>query len=196
MGKSIVKGKCAPKVKKHLVTAKPFHMSEAEKGLAREMHFQRKMLPSEVAKTLGRDLSAVCRLLSQKRVPKPQGRPKRLDKEQVDKIVSLLEKMVDEADANYEVSLEMLMKRSKAKACSKVMGHGSPEGHCKKVSTNALPQMAWATPARLTLSLRWFFRPILLTMLTWSLFCIGPAYLACAFLAPPAPSLGRSERVA
>ncbi len=106
---------------------KTFHMSADEKRLVREMVLDRKMSRTEAAKVMGRDLSAICRLLDQSKVPNPVGRPRGLTKEQVDKIVTLLEKMVDEADANYEVSLEMLARRSRTKACDRVVANASHE---------------------------------------------------------------------
>jgi hypothetical protein len=100
---------------------KPPRMTPDEKRLAREMHFDRKVPPAQVAKAIGRDLSCVCRLLAQKHAPAPIGRPKALSTKEVDNLVSLLEQMVDEADSTYEVTLVMLMKRSQVKACDRVV---------------------------------------------------------------------------
>ena len=99
----------AMKVKKSgLKQKKPPRMAQDEKRLAREMHFDRGIPRTDVAKALGRDLSCVCRLLAQTKAPAPIGRPKALTTEQIDKLAALLEDMVDEADALYEVSLAML----------------------------------------------------------------------------------------
>jgi len=49
------------------------------------------------------------------------GRPKALTSAQVDKLVAALEKLVDEADADFEVTREMVMKRARVKACSRVV---------------------------------------------------------------------------
>ena len=38
---------------------------------------------------------------------------------QVDKLCKLLDEMVDEAEATYEVSMAMLMKRSRLKVCAR-----------------------------------------------------------------------------
>ena len=48
-------------------------MSAEEKRLARKMLFDRGMSPSDVAAALGRHLSSVCRLLAQKKAPRPMG---------------------------------------------------------------------------------------------------------------------------
>ena len=127
MAKTIVKGKAAALTKKSIKRNKPFHMTEDEKALARRMHFDQKMPPSKVASTLGRDLSAVCKMLAQKRAPAPSGRPRILDKEKIDKLVALLEKMVDDAEACHEVTLAMLMKRSRTKACDRVVANALHE---------------------------------------------------------------------
>ena len=52
---------------------------------------------------------------------------KRLDKEQIDKLVALLEKIVDDAEACHEVTLAMLMKRSRTKACDRVVANALRE---------------------------------------------------------------------
>ena len=69
------------------VKAKTPRMSPDEKRIAREMHFDRKMRPMDIATALGRDLSSVCRLLAQKKAPKPIGRPKARTDSQIDHVV-------------------------------------------------------------------------------------------------------------
>ena len=98
-------------------------MSADEKRLAREMHFGRNISRAEIAKTLNRNLSSVCRLLAQEHAPAPIGRPPALKDDQIDKLCKLLEKMVDEAEAEYEVSLAMLMKRARLKVSSRVVAN-------------------------------------------------------------------------
>ena len=112
----------AQRVKKlYLKTKKSPFMSDEEKRLARDMHFNQHIARTQIAKTLGRDLGCVCRLLAQKKVPQRMGRPSLLTKADVDKLCALLEKMVDEADATWEVSLAMLMKRSRVKVCGRLV---------------------------------------------------------------------------
>jgi len=108
------------------VKAKTPRMSPDEKRIAREMHFDRKMRPTDIAAALGRDLSSVCRLLAQKKAPQPIGRPKALTDSQIDHVVEVLEKMIDEADACYEVTLPMVMRRCRLTK------------HCERVVANAL----------------------------------------------------------
>ena len=78
-------GKFADKVtvKNARLKQKTHFMSADEKRLAREMHFDRGMPRAEVAKAMGRDLSCICKLLKQRKTPKPIGRPASLSKEQV-----------------------------------------------------------------------------------------------------------------
>lgn len=101
--------------------AKPPRMSLDEKRLVRELHFEKQRAPADIARTLGRSPSSVTRLLAQTRAPNPVGRPGKLSEGQKDKLVALLEKMVDEADANHEVTLQMLMRRGRVKACPRVV---------------------------------------------------------------------------
>jgi len=96
-------------------------MTADEKNLVRRMHFEQEMTPTAIAETLGRSLSAVCRLLAQKKAPRPVGRPKALSEAKIDRIVALLDQMVDEADGNCEVTLDQLVRRSRLKVCKKVV---------------------------------------------------------------------------
>lgn len=96
-------------------------MTRDEKSLARRMHFDQEMSPTMVAEALGRSLSTVCRLLAQKKAPKPIGRPPALTEAKIDRIVKLLETMVDEAEGNHEVNMAMLMRRGRLKVCAKVV---------------------------------------------------------------------------
>ena len=96
-------------------------MSAEEKRLAREMHFDQGMSRTEVAEALNRNLGTICRQLAMHKAPKPIGRPKALTETKVDSLVTSLEKMVDEAGSRYEVTLPMLMKRSKVKASYRVV---------------------------------------------------------------------------
>ena len=101
----------------------PPRMTADEKRLARSWHFDEKLPPARVAERLGRSLSSITRLFAQTKAPKPVGRPKALSEKQVDALVRLLEKMVDEADADYELTLDMVMSRGRmaGKACKRVV---------------------------------------------------------------------------
>ena len=96
-------------------------MDNTEKSLIRRMHFEQGLSPAKVAELVGRSPSSVGRLLAQKRAPKPIGRPAKLSEARVDGVVKTLERMVDEADATWEVSMAMLMRRARLKCCAKVV---------------------------------------------------------------------------
>ena len=96
-------------------------MSADEKAVARRLHFDQGKTPAEVARILQRSPSTVGRLLAQKKAPRPIGRPKALSERKVDNLVALLEKMVDDADATHEVSMDMLMRRGRVKSCRRAV---------------------------------------------------------------------------
>lgn len=96
--------------------AQPPRMTPDEKRLVRDMAHERRMSPSQIAKAIGRNLSSVCRLLAQK-LPTKMGRPQCLKPAQVDRLVKLVDGMVKDADAEYEVTLPMIHRRSRFK-CS------------------------------------------------------------------------------
>ena len=89
--------------------AKPARMTPDEKRLVREMHFDRLMKPADIARTVGRDLSCVARLLKQTKAPNPVGRPAALSEAQVDKAVKEVDLMVDKADTCSEITVAMLL---------------------------------------------------------------------------------------
>ena len=102
--KSAMKRKARSVRKSTSKAKKPPRMTPDEKRIAREMHFERGMGRKDVATALGRDLSSICKLLKQKKTPGRIGPPIKFTEEKVDKMVKLLEKMVDGAEADYEVS--------------------------------------------------------------------------------------------
>ena len=102
---------------------KPPRMSPDEKRLVREMHFDRFIKPADIARTIGRDLSCVARLLKQTKAPNPVGRPAALSEAQVDKAVKEVDLMVDKADACSEVTVAMLLRRCRFKCCERVLSN-------------------------------------------------------------------------
>ena len=96
-----------------MACSKPFHMSDEEKRLAREWHFDDGQQPADIAKKLKRSISAVTRLLAQKKVPAPVGRPKALTKAQIDRIIRVTDELVDKAEATKEITAEIVRKRAR-----------------------------------------------------------------------------------
>ena len=80
-------------------------MSPTEKQLICHMHFAGKQRPTDIAKSTGRDLSAVCRTLKAVAKPTRLGRPPALTQAQVDKLEKTLKAMIKQAAGRYEVSL-------------------------------------------------------------------------------------------
>ena len=102
---------------------KPPRMSREEKRLTRQMHFDQGKTPSEIAGILDRHISSITRTLAQKKVPKPVGAPKKMTEKLLDRIAATLEDMIEKADACYEVSLAMVIKRCRVKLSGRtVMG--------------------------------------------------------------------------
>ena len=99
----------------------PARMSTDEKRLVRSMNFDKGMTAATIASATGRHISSVCRLLAQRREPAPVGRPTALSVQQVDRLECILNNMVDKAYAQHEVTMSMLMKRSKCNASTRTV---------------------------------------------------------------------------
>ena len=95
---------------------KPPRMSGEEKRLIRSMIFDQKMTATDVAQAVGRNKSSISRLLNQKK-PTIMGRPEVLTSKQKDRLEEIVQEMVEKAEANYEVTLPMVHRRSRFK-CS------------------------------------------------------------------------------
>jgi hypothetical protein len=102
-------------------TKKPARMGPDEKRLVREMHFDRHMRPTDIAKAVGRDLSSICRLLAQKKAPNPSGGRAALSTQQIDRAAKVLEEMIDKADGCAEITVPMLKKRCRFACCDRVL---------------------------------------------------------------------------
>ena len=98
-------------------------MTVDEKNLVRRLHFEQGKTRTEIAKLLKRTLSSVSRLLAQKKAPRSVGRPAALSEAKIDTAVTLLEKMVDEADGDYEVTLAMLRRRGRFKVGERTLAN-------------------------------------------------------------------------
>ena len=83
-GKAVVKGKNLLKG-----SAQPPRMTPDEKRVIRSMHFDNQTTPSDIAKSVGRDLSRVCCLFAQKKIPKPVGQPVEFTAPMVDKTIGV-----------------------------------------------------------------------------------------------------------
>ena len=99
-------------------------MTPAEKRIAHSMHFDQGFSRTEVATLLKRSLSSVSRLFAQKKAPQPIGRPRALTDKKLDRICAVLDKMVDEAGGNHEVTMAMLMRRARLKVSERTVACG------------------------------------------------------------------------
>ena len=77
--------------------------------------------PSEIARRLGRDKSTLTRLLVQRRPRLAQGRKAILTSAAVDKLQQKLEAMIRKADGKYEVTIAMLKRSARCKACTRTI---------------------------------------------------------------------------
>ena len=96
-------------------------LTDGEKNLARRWHFEEGKTRTDIAGLLHRSLSAVSRLLAQKKAPAPTGRPRALTEANVDRAVAPVEKLVDGANGNREVTLAMIMRRCRLKVSSQTV---------------------------------------------------------------------------
>ena len=79
------------------------------------------MKPSQIAGLLKRQISSITRILGQKKPPRPIGRPIELMEEKVDRILEVLEVMIDKAEAEYPVTLAMVMRHCRVKQCERTV---------------------------------------------------------------------------
>ena len=93
-------------------------------------HTEDHMEPCEIAGLLRRDTSTMTRLLVLQNERKQEGRPVALDGAAVDKLIVLLDHMVVVAGGRYEVTVDMLRRRSRSKVCNRTISEAL---HSRKV---------------------------------------------------------------
>ena len=99
-------------------------MEEVERrgdSVARKWYEKEKLKPSVIAKRLGRDKSAMTRLLVKQTPRKKQGRKQLLSKADVDVLERRLDEMIVAANAEYHVTVGMLKKDTKTKASARTI---------------------------------------------------------------------------
>ena len=72
----------------------PPRMSLDEKAMVRRMHFQRKMMPAQIAAATGRDLSTIVRNLQPRKKTKKLGRPRVLSEDKINRVEKTLKDLV------------------------------------------------------------------------------------------------------
>ena len=91
----------------------PPRVSADEKRLAVMWHARDGMGPKAIGDRLRRSPSSISRLLSAPPDQNPTGRPRKLTKQQTDKLSKLVDRMVKEAMAEDEVTQRMILHRSR-----------------------------------------------------------------------------------
>ena len=92
----------------------PPRMSVDEQRLARLWHAEDGLGPTEIGARLRRSAGSISRLLAVDPDHKNAvGRPRKLTEGQIDNVVKLVERMVVEADAEAEVTMRMVLERSR-----------------------------------------------------------------------------------
>ena len=87
-------------------------MTSDEKRIARDMH-ERGFIPKHIADHLGRGRSTITRPLAQIGPPPRQGRPEALSDVQVARAIRVMEKMIADADGEFEVTVTMVRRRAR-----------------------------------------------------------------------------------
>jgi len=82
-------------------------MTPDEKRIARDM-YQRGFIPKHIADQLGRERSTITRLLAHAGPDPRQGRPEALSDVQVARAIRVMEKMIADADGEFEVTVTMV----------------------------------------------------------------------------------------
>jgi hypothetical protein len=97
-------------------------MSAEERAIALDMYHKQKMRPSLIAKDLGRDKSSITRAIFKKHLyKKGVGRKKAITPKMVSKLSAKAKAMVKKADGEYEVTVTMIKKACRVKACNKTV---------------------------------------------------------------------------
>jgi len=90
----------------------PSRMSADGKRLALMWHAKDGISPTAIGDRLRRNPSSISRLLSAPPNQNPTGRPRELTKQQIDKLIKLVDRMVQEAMAEDEVTQRMILRAS------------------------------------------------------------------------------------
>ena len=94
-------------------------MPEDEIRFAKTWYGKDKIPPSEIAARLGRDKSALTRLLVRQAPRKKQGAPPKLTEAKIDFLVKRLHELIVKADCKYSVTVNMLKRSARVKASEK-----------------------------------------------------------------------------
>ena len=91
----------------------PPRMSADEKRLAFMWHAKDGMGPPAIGDRLRRSPTSISRLLAAPPDRNPTGRPRKLTKQQIDKLINFVDRMVKDAFAEDEGTQRMILRRSR-----------------------------------------------------------------------------------
>ena len=105
-------------------------LSPDEIRLAKMWYAEEDMTPGEIAKLLRRDKSTMTRLLVKEPERLTRGQPKVLSETDIDEMVEEVNRMVEEADGEWEVTVDMLRREMGWKISTKTMSRAL---HARKI---------------------------------------------------------------
>ena len=96
-------------------------MSDEEIRLAKKWYWTEETSIPDIADRLDRDQSTIHRHVLKRHVKKPQGRKRALSEAAVDKLERVLEAKVKKAGAAYEITVDMVRRAARVKACNRTV---------------------------------------------------------------------------
>jgi len=99
-------------------------MTPLEVDMVRRLHTEEKMCPKDISRAMNRDVSVIYRrlkLLKAMKSKRRPGRPNTITEKQADKLEQTLKDMIKKADTQEEVTVGMVKRRCRVKACDKTV---------------------------------------------------------------------------
>ena len=105
-------------------------LSAVEIRLAKMWFNEDEMTPAEIGKLLRRDKSTMTRLLVKQDERLSRGQPKAMSSDEIDSLVGVLNRMLVEANGEYEVTAAMLRREARVKVSTRTILR---ELHARKI---------------------------------------------------------------
>ena len=100
-------------------------MTEEEKKVAHMMYHHQGEKPEDIAEFFGHHQSCICKILfpkkKKKKAAKTPGRPEKLSKEQIDRLVTKKDELVTKAGGKHDVTINMVKFSARSSACTKTI---------------------------------------------------------------------------
>jgi transposase len=101
------------------------NMTEEEKKVAHMMYHHQGEKPEDIAEFFGHHQSCICKILfpkkKKKKAAKTPGRPEKLSKEQIDRLVTKKDELVTKAGGKHDVTINMVKFSARSSACTKTI---------------------------------------------------------------------------